>query len=297
MARPSGTSASQITAALGELGFTPLEAEVYVFLVRESPATGYRIAQGVGKSVGNIYKAVEALEEKGAVMVGEDGGNRLARAVEPSELVARLERDFRVACATTLRKLGPADEAEPDDLLYRIVDRGAFFERCRRVIRGAKRFILLSACPGPLAELADELEALAARGVPVMVKTYGPAEIKGVEIVPDPRGARAVEAGPGQWIELTADGRELAQGVLDHENRELHLGQWTQNPMLNWMAYTGRYADIALAAVRTGINDGATAERLKAVLERFRPFATPASEGKMRMVARYRRPSPAGRRR
>lgn len=296
MPRTATTTASLHTA-LGSLGFTPLEAEVYAFLVRESPATGYRIAQGVGKSVGNIYKTVEALEEKGAVMVGEDGGNRMARAVAPSELLARLEREFRTACAETLRKLGPADEAEPDDLLYRITDREAFFERCRRVIRGAKRFIMLSACPGPLAELADELEALAARGVPVMVKAYGPAELKGVDVVQDSRGASAVEAGPGQWIEITADGRELAQGVLDHDNRELHVGQWTQNPMLNWMAYTGRWADIALAAVYTGIEQNATAKQLQAELERFRPFATPASEGKMQLVTRYRRPSPAGRRR
>lgn len=285
------------SAALARLGFTPLEADVYAFLVRESPATGYRIAQGVGKAVGNIYKAVESLEEKGAVMVGEDGGNRLARAVQPAELVARLEREYQAACSAAVRKLGSADDSEPDDLLYRILDRGAFFERCRRVIRGARRFMLVSTCPGPLTELAEEFEALAARDVPVMVKTYGPARLKGVSIVEDPRGSAALDAGPGQWIEMTADGRELIHGVLDHDGRELHLGQWTQNPMLNWMAYTGRYADIALASLRQEFAQGPAAARLTAVLERFSPFATTVSEGKMKLVARYRRPSPAGRKR
>jgi len=286
-----------LTAALCELGFTPLEAEVYAFLARESPATGYRIAQAVGRPVGNIYKAVEALEGKGAVVVGEDGGNRLARAVEPSELVARLEREYRDACRAALRRLGPAQDAEPDDLLYRITDRGAFFERCRRVIRGARLFVLASVCPGPLAELTGELEALAGRGVPVLIKAYGPVELRGVEVVQDARGAAAIEAGPGEWLDMTADGRELVHGLMDAESGELRVGQWTQNPMLNWTGYTGRWADIVLAAVKEGVRAGEGAARLQEIITRFDRFATPVSGGKMRMVSKYRRPSPAGRRR
>lgn len=290
------TAAGKLAAALERLGFTPLEAEVYTFLVGAAPATGYRIAQALGRPVSNIYKTVESLEQKGAVLVGEDHENRIARAVEPEELIARLEGEFQEACRTARARLGPAAESEPDELLYRIVDRRALFERCRRVIRHAQRFILVSACPGPLAELHHDL-AEAAKRIPVLVKAYGPAQIDGVHIVQDPRGQAAIDAGPGQWLELTADGDELIQGVLDHDTGELHLGQWTQNAMLNWMAYTGRWADIVLAAVRAGIDAGEDAPGLRAILDQFRPFATPASAGKMRMVSRYRRPSPAGRKR
>lgn len=289
-------SAKGLLAALGDLGLTPLEAEVYVFLVRESPATGYRIAQAVGKSVGNIYKAVEALERKGVVFVGEDGENRQVRAVPPEELVARLERDFRSACETAVAGLQPGDD-EPDDLLYRIVDRGAFFERCRRALSSAEKIVLVSACPALVNELREELAETAARGVAVAIKVYQPTKIAGVEIVEDPRGIAAVESGPGQWIEMTVDGREFIQGLMDHEGKDLHLGQWTQNPMTNWMVFTGRYADIVLAAVRQGLKGGAGAEEQRALLDRFKRFGSPASAGKMRLMSRYRRPSPAGRRR
>jgi HTH-type transcriptional regulator, sugar sensing transcriptional regulator len=51
--------------SLISLGFTPLEAEVYVCLVQDSPATGYRIAQTVGRPVAGIYKTIESLANKG----------------------------------------------------------------------------------------------------------------------------------------------------------------------------------------------------------------------------------------
>lgn len=298
MPAATGRQSKQMLEALGRLGLTALEAEVYAYLARESPATGYRIAQAVGRPVGNIYKAVESLEQKGAVLVGEDGENRLVRAVPAGELVGRLEREFRGACEAAVAGLGAAaEDEEPDDLLYRIVDLGAFVERCRGVIRGAEELVLVSACPALVEMLKPELAEAAGRGVAVAVKVYQPAVIPGVEVVEDPRGMAAVEAGPGQWIEMTADGREFIQGLLDHEGRELHLGQWTQNPMTNWMVFTGRYADIALAAVRVQLRRGASIAEIEKYLEGFKRFGSVRSAGKMRLVSRYRRPSPAGRRR
>jgi hypothetical protein len=63
---------------LSTLGFTELEAAVYTFLVESSPATAYRVAQGIGRPVANTYKAVESLQQKGAVLVDETG-TRLCR--------------------------------------------------------------------------------------------------------------------------------------------------------------------------------------------------------------------------
>src|SRR5262249_42168099 len=79
--------------ALADLGFTALEAEIYLLLLAESPATGYRIAQRLAKPTANVYKGLESLEQKGAVLVGE-GAGRLARAIEPDELLAQVERRF-----------------------------------------------------------------------------------------------------------------------------------------------------------------------------------------------------------
>ena len=82
---------SESVEVLSELGFTNLEAEIYAFLLQESPVTGYRIAQAIGKPAANTYKAIQTLELKGAVIVDE-GSSRMCRAVSADELLNRLGR-------------------------------------------------------------------------------------------------------------------------------------------------------------------------------------------------------------
>lgn len=61
-------SALDAIQGLTGLGFTQADAEVYVALLRESPATGYRIATVLGKATANTYKALRSLTDKGAVL-------------------------------------------------------------------------------------------------------------------------------------------------------------------------------------------------------------------------------------
>ena len=87
--------ASQPTShPLVALGFTALEAEIYSLLLEEeAPATGYRVAQALRKPASNIYKALESLESKGAVMVDE-GESRLCRPIPPEELLRPARASF-----------------------------------------------------------------------------------------------------------------------------------------------------------------------------------------------------------
>src|SRR5688572_12935020 len=85
---------SSAVQALQTLGFSELEASIYAFLLTESPTTGYRIAQGIGKPVANTYKGIQALQSKGAVLI-EDSDTRLCRAMPPDEVLGQLERGFQ----------------------------------------------------------------------------------------------------------------------------------------------------------------------------------------------------------
>ena len=61
---------------LTSLGSTMLEAEIYVYLVQHSPASGYKIAKAIGRSFPSTYKAVVSLQAKGAVLVDGPGRAR-----------------------------------------------------------------------------------------------------------------------------------------------------------------------------------------------------------------------------
>jgi len=82
--------------ALTSLGMNDLDAEVYLFLLPSEPMTAYRIGQSIGRPTANVYKAVESLARRGAVVV-EDGEQRTVRAVAPDDLARQLERDFRAS--------------------------------------------------------------------------------------------------------------------------------------------------------------------------------------------------------
>ena len=56
-----------ICQQLTEMGFTSLEAEIYLFLITTGSETGYAIAKGLNKATANVYKALDSLSAKGAI--------------------------------------------------------------------------------------------------------------------------------------------------------------------------------------------------------------------------------------
>ena len=257
------TAASEETVrALVALGFTGLEAEVYVALVGESPSTGYRIAQSLGKPVANTYKAIESLAAKGAVLV-DDGTSRLCRAIPPEELLGRLERAFaerRANAAEALARLrtAPAD----DDRVYQMRSAEQVLERARQMLAAAREVVLVDAFPRPLEALAADLEAAAARGVTVAVKAYEPVEIAGVDVFVGPTAAEVLAVWPGQWVNLVADGHDLLLGLLGTDMREVFQAVWSASAYLSWVYHGGVASEIILTAVQSGLHDDAEIDRL-----------------------------------
>ena len=282
---------NDIPDALQRLGLTPLEGDIYRFLVQESPATGYRIAQALGKPVGNIYKAVESLETKGAILVSEDDGNRVARAVSISEFVNRVRAEISHACNVAGRELTAAEEAAPDERLYRLTDRRQVFERARRMIESADSFVVANVTPALAGELQEDFQVAAARGVRIGIKTFAPIALAGCEVTVDPRGQKAVDAGPGQWLALTPDGRELLDALFDASGQALHTATWTANPMLVWMGFTGMASDLALAQVKNDLNAGLDAAEVQRRLRERAAYQSPARSGRTTLIQRYRQPS------
>ena len=109
-------------APLMGLGFTEIESAAYTFLVQHSPATGYRIAHGIGKPVANTYKAIRSLRSRGAVIVDETARQQ-CRAVPPAEVFATLERRRRAECDDALDALTRLRPAEDDDGVYALSSR------------------------------------------------------------------------------------------------------------------------------------------------------------------------------
>lgn len=269
------------------LGFTELEAAVLQFLVSESPATGYRIAQALGRPVGNIYKTIESLQSKGAVITTEENENRLVRAVPVNELLDRLERRFEASRDAVRSAFADAQESAPDDAVYELHTTGQVLARARAMLSRARDFAILTLCPAPLAELQAHVAETAARGVHVGVKVFEATELGSARVIVDPRGRRAIETGPGQWLVLSLDGTEFLQALFSADGASLLQAFWTANAFLSWMTYTGLSSDFVLADVKRHARQNAESG-LTALIDSFAPFETPLSIGKQSLIRRYR---------
>lgn len=248
-------------------GFNELESEAYLFLLRESASTAYRVAQGIRKPSANVYKAMESLEEKGAVTTTEEEA-RLYVAVPPAELLDQLERNFHRRREEAAAAIAGVDRPLPDDRVHRLHSRDLVFARMTSMLDAAERVALADGFPIPLAELREPLEAAARRGVKVGVKSYDGESMAGVRAVVPDNARETVARWPGQWINLVVDGAQTAIAYLSRDG--VHQAIWTASPWLSWTYHSALASEISLAAVAHEIDRHGSIDRARRVLEELR---------------------------
>jgi sugar-specific transcriptional regulator TrmB len=279
-------AADDTIQALVDLGFTGLEAEVYTALLAESPTTGYRVAQALGKAVANTYKAIASLEAKGAVLVDE-GESRVCRPVPPDELLARLGRSFTERRERAAGALARFREAPADDRVYQMRSREQVMERARQMLERAERIALLDVFPGPLEALRPDLERAAARGIDVAMKVYAPAEVAGAETIVSARGAEVLGRWPGEWVNLVVDGAEHLLAFLAPDGDEVYQAVWSGSAYLSWVYQSAVSGELILARLEDRIGRGAGAARLREELSRLERFRGLDAPGYLALLRRF----------
>ena len=254
--------------ALTELGFTRLEAEVYVFLLQHAPATGYRIAKGVGRTNANTYKAIESLAAKGAIEVDE-GARRRCRAVPAEELLAQLGRRFERTRQRAREALERLEPAAGDDRIYHLKSRPQVLERARAMLERASYVTVVDIYPVLIDELRGAIEATAARGVKVTLKTYQPVRLGGATVVHRRKGHEIIHRTPYDHLSLNIDGREHLATSLRRDGRPLpYYAIWTASASLAYNFYNGMIHELILTDLRQAVWDGVDGAGLRAVLDR-----------------------------
>ena len=261
-----------------DLGFTALEAEIYTWLLGESPATGYRVAQALGKPAANIYKALESLEAKGVVLV-EEGSWRLFRPLAVEELLGRLERRFRERKDEAARALADLSAPVDDDRVYRLRSADAVLERARAMLARAEQVALIDLFPGVVETLRPAMEEAAARGVEVGVLAYAPVEVAGATVVVSADGEETLARWPGQWLCVIIDGAEHLIAFLSPDGSAVRQAVWTRSLYLSWVYHSAHSAGFALAAVRRAALSGADGPEMRRILDEYSRFLMTGAPG------------------
>jgi HTH-type transcriptional regulator, sugar sensing transcriptional regulator len=236
----------RVKPLLGSVGFSALESDVYWALLQEPGSSGYRLAQMVGKQAANIYKALDSLRTKGAVLADE--------STRPTTYVALPIREYMDAKRRDLESLQTQIEHELEDVAASPAHGGIFelpsiaqvYERCRELLRNAKTVVLLNADARPLEELRSELNAAADRGVRVLIKTRAPI----------PGQPAAPEAARGQELAIAVDFKEYVQAFLKSDGSEVEEAIWVRHPHLANQVCSLFQSDFTLTRVRAMVQAG-----------------------------------------
>jgi len=234
----------RVKPLLGNVGFSALEADVYWALLQEPGSSGYRLAQMVGKQAANIYKALDSLRTKGAIVADE--------STRPTTYVALPIREYMDAKRRDLESLQKEIEHELEDVAASPAHGGIFelssiaqvYERCRDLLRNAKTVVLLNVDARPLEALRSELNAAADRGVRVLIKTRAPGQIP------------PTEAWRGEELAVAVDFKEYVQAFLKSDASGVEEAIWVRHPHLASQVCQLFQSDFTLTRVKALVQAG-----------------------------------------
>lgn len=269
------------------LGFTELEATIYAYLVQHSPATGYKVARAVGKPIANTYKAIEALQRKGAVLVDETG-NRMCRALPPADLLDQTERDFRRRHQDARKALGRIEipRASPDAGVYALTSSEQIFERCRKMLAKAKAVALLDLYPRPLADIRPAIQACARRGVNVAAQVYEPASIPGVDTVLHGQVDIVLKKWDGHWLNCVIDGAELLIAFLGPDGETVNQAIWSRSPFLCTVFGSALGAELLASRLQRLVLEHRPDEEVREAIVKFSRFRAHELPGYRKLTRR-----------
>ena len=277
-------TAKKYTQPLQALGFTEIEALVYGFLVGNSPATGYRISHAIGKQPPNTYKAIAALENKGAIIV-EVGDKKLCRAVPPAELLDNLEQRFKQHRLKADRALEALSSRPQDDGIYHLKTVDQVIRQSKAMLERAQGIVLCDLFPGPFGLLADSLREVAGKRIHVICRVYGGEQIPGVITQRLNGHDPALDSWPGQQINIVIDGEEHLLGLLAKDMKSVHEAVWSNSTFLSCLHHNHIASEIMLTNLeseQTGLSAAAEEKLKKISLLTFRP------SGLKTLIQRYR---------
>jgi len=247
---------------LTELGFSGAEASVYVALLKEPKATGYRIARLAGKPVPNTYKALDALHKKGAIIVDETGRGRTYTALPVSEFFDGMKRRLDTMRVHLEEELKGLAIGAVEGGIYQLTTPDQVYGRAKTLLREAKSVALVDIFPTPLEHLRGDLEAAAKRGVHVWALTYLPGEIKGCEVIAPKKPAVHLEIWQADWMNIIVDSREALYSLLKRDGSGLHRAVWIKDPYLAMQAFSGAFHEFIFDRAGQLIWSGKSKEEL-----------------------------------
>lgn len=261
-----------VIQSLVDLGFSGLEARVYLYLLGNSPATGYNIAKKLGKPVSNVYSVIKSMEEKGLLLVDESD-KRLCRVVPPLEFLRTMELHFQNRKRKAKEYLEGIPLPELDNRVYQLSTPEQVYAKAEMMLSQCKKSLLIDIFPFPMKKLKSRIESLSAKKRTVAIHVYEDVVIPGVLITKHRHFKRIMKTWTGQWLNIAMDSSELLLAYMSYDDSSVIHAVWSPNPTVSWAFHTNAYSDILLSALINSLESNAPSseilEKYTELIERF----------------------------
>lgn len=253
----------ELLTTLGDLGFSGLEARVYVELLRCSPQTAYGVAKQCQANKPNTYKALESLYSKGAALLQEEE-KRLWRAVPYAELLPAMAARYQKQADRAAEMLAEVSAPPSDPLVYELQSIDAVWSRAQAMLAACQDVAVVEAFPGPLARLAPDIDGAAARGVRVGVRAHDDdVSFEHATVFPSEAGAATLESLRGAWLAITTDSAEFLVAYFDRSMQRVHQALTSSSPILSLLLSDSLGSEMVLGALlRRAKDDPARSEEI-----------------------------------
>lgn len=237
----------KLQSLLSDVGFTGLEASVYLVLLREPCSTGYRVAQLIGKPAANVYMALDSLRAKGAILVDETSRTRTYSAMPLATYLEGKRRELEEKQREFEHEIAGLETSAAEGGIFRLTSADQVYARVRKMLEGARKAVLLDVFPGPMDEVRPEVVRAVKRGVHVFIKAYRPTKLGGADIAcPEEGDAPDLKIWNGDWLNIAVDCCESLYSFLKPDGKGVHDAIWNRNHYLGMMSFNGLMFELML---------------------------------------------------
>ncbi len=233
----------ELVFKLQEIGLNRLESEVYITLLRQSPLSGYKIAQILGEGSSNIYKALDILRKKGAIMVEEKPSTRLFTAIPAKEYLTRVEKQIESSLDFLDKNLPQNSSAIKETKVFKLESVDQVLERAEDMIKNAEKQISVDGFPAMVDLIQTHIESVAKKKgnkkVKIVINSYDGKEIKNCVMVKKSAAENALKIWKDNWLSLVVDGEKYLLAVVCADGKTLRHAVWTNSPFLSYVIYSG----------------------------------------------------------
>lgn len=164
---------------LEHIGFTEIEAKVYLALLNEYPTTGYQISKDAGIPRSMVYESLGRLHARGIILRTENQKTTYYQPVPPQVLLNRYEEEHDQVMDRLAVALDDLYLAKDVGRSWSISGRSAVIAFAIQMIQEAKTEILMVLPDAAIGLLFEQIELACKNGITVSSLLTGEGELIG----------------------------------------------------------------------------------------------------------------------